>query len=903
MRTEATQQSPTANPDTRIIIGADTYASIDIGEETARLVSYKLDEQSLGGQYIIEIDNNDSSLITKQYEGQDVSVYLGFVGSTGSYLHTLTVEKQRFISKAGKLLMQLLCYDTLGKLSLFEGSVGGSIWNHPSQSSAALDQVVLPSGEGLPAALKTAILAQYDKTAWEIITAINTATVGVNITKDSQDDTALSLKPLVVAQDARSGILQALRNTSTYPRLKTNTKDIDFIKPDFYGVAYSFSVGNLFFNDTDERAAVTPNKIVFHGIDVARTLLTTATPHGENAASIALLGQIIEHNDYDPISRENSTTQAVVDAKADARLAKLLLSKGTGTFIAPMHCSLEMYDKVTLVDDRYAPPKTITGYVFRIIREYDRGIYRITVELGGVETGYTPSGGKEAKINPTAPQVTPGNPNINWEYTLPKAIQGYQHDIHFVADDQDTVSWLAGTITFYDGTTQAVAAGNTGNLSDTDVRYIYFDLNDASPNVLKVATVAAYIAGLTESKGVLCLIQKGSAAGIKATVIPSYGKEPLITADVINMAGLLEYDFGSGTKLQAILATQISAGNLKLTSGTVKDGEWYKQTGVVIDASYGVSLYGGHVALRTFATSGAYDTWKALADIDNLTGVQCYVGTDGKIYAGAGTVYLDASGIVIKDVGSTAYFQIYWNGAGPGTLGYIRAKAQTEFAVTAAANKYLVLEGLAIRTVGDFTPYVTGDDDLGDVTHYWGKLYVGQPYNYIGGSDGDLDFYVKNTAGNASVLAMYIADGDDPIIHMAEGALVVATDSYIHLYATTDIDIWPGTDASAYRVWMKRLAVAVDNTLLVIGTVYQNTTDYPIFLTLSVTLTSTQSCYILADPATNPPTTVRARVGNGNVLTDILSMSFIIPCGWYYKITSDATDLLYCQVETIGQDT
>jgi len=99
-------------------------------------------------------------------------------------------------------------------------------------------------------------------------------------------------------------------------------------------------------------------------------------------------------------------------------------------------------------------------------------------------------------------------------------------------------------------------------------------------------------------------------------------------------------------------------------ANAAKTGEWYRETGVALDATYGVSLYGGNVALRTFANVATYNTWKALEDIDDLTGVQCYVGTDGKIYAGAGNVKLDADGITIT--GQDLMFNY-----GEGLVGYV----------------------------------------------------------------------------------------------------------------------------------------------------------------------------------------------------------------------------------------
>ena len=70
-------------------------------------------------------------------------------------------------------------------------------------------------------------------------------------------------------------------------------------------------------------------------------------------------------------------------------------------------------------------------------------------------------------------------------------------------------------------------------------------------------------------------------------------------------------------------------------ANAAKTGEWYDASGVEIDATHGINIYGTANALTTRATK---------------TGtIQCYVGADGKIYAGAGTVILDATvGVTIK---------------------------------------------------------------------------------------------------------------------------------------------------------------------------------------------------------------------------------------------------------------
>jgi len=109
-------------------------------------------------------------------------------------------------------------------------------------------------------------------------------------------------------------------------------------------------------------------------------------------------------------------------------------------------------------------------------------------------------------------------------------------------------------------------------------------------------------------------------------------KSTSLTAD-----GLVVLDEVQEGTYGLTLATSISAGKI-LLSKTEKDGLWYEESGVVLDATYGIALYGGEGinAFRTFATEEDYEAG---------TPVQVYIGTDGKLYAGAGAVVLDATGL------------------------------------------------------------------------------------------------------------------------------------------------------------------------------------------------------------------------------------------------------------------
>ena len=122
-----------------------------------------------------------------------------------------------------------------------------------------------------------------------------------------------------------------------------------------------------------------------------------------------------------------------------------------------------------------------------------------------------------------------------------------------------------------------------------------------------------------------------------------------------------------------ILNTQIEAGYLKLTADTRKVNDWYNEHGVVLDATRGISLYGGQVALRTFDTEAHYLQW---LNYGITTNIQCQVASDGSLSAGDGNVLLNASGLQIKanDVlqiynGTTKVGRLYSNASQFGFIG------------------------------------------------------------------------------------------------------------------------------------------------------------------------------------------------------------------------------------------
>jgi hypothetical protein len=595
--------------------------------------------------------------------------------------------------------------------------------------------------------------------------------------------------------------------------------------------------------------------------------------HAHDSSSVTALGEF-----KIPIEDASVTSDADCEKRATAWISKRVAEANQGMVVVPTNCGQELYDMITITDTRSG--KTSTGRAARIEWEYEptKDTDTMAIYLGGVSQ--TPGGMRPGTVDSDISDlsVITNNglpdwsdiPYVDWSTILPKAIQGYQHDVHFApiiaagVYDQTHIAWTSTNgINFYDGTHIHVTENANSEIPSTGIYYIYFDASEASPVTLHYTTdFASLLTGANASYlGLLCMVQRGSAPGIAPTILPSYGKEPLITTDMIQMAGFKTWtDPATGIVYDAILGTDVTAGHITLsaiqtagattiinqesiptstaigdvwiktstgqtycaasvganeikagewvlfqdediaaalqvasdaqdtadgkivtfvqtsiptstdvgdlwvdsdddnklyraasiganeikagewvlvrdsgistalsdaataianaataqgeadskiityfqndaptTNLTVGDlwvdtndhyrvyrytgsgwteilfiGNWYQKTGVVLDAVYGISLYGGHVALRTFATETAYNTWVGGADIDSLTGVQCYIGTDGAICAGSGAISLGYYGIKLTGTGSGNYGLAIYNQSGI-FRGYINA--------------------------------------------------------------------------------------------------------------------------------------------------------------------------------------------------------------------------------------
>ena len=693
MRTGATQSTPIANPGVVVTIGADSYSCADGG----LLVDIQSHEMLYGGEYTVELDNSDSTLTSKNYKGSAVYIYWGFIGQTGSTMHKLTVDDQCFISKNGKLLLQLHCIDDWGRLSFYSATLGGTLWNYPEQSAESLATRTLPSGDSLPADLITAISSQYDVTISQVVDRVLLDTMGILAIPESgfDDPWYTTKKPTINASDARSIISNALDFSNSYLRPYQNQFVV--VNPSNGGLSYSYSVSNLFFSNVDFDALVRPNKIVYHGVDKFGGMLITEPPHGENAASINIIGLVTEHRFYNWEEIESISTQADANDASDAAMTKLETSLSRGTVVAPMHCSQELLDKVQIVDDRYSPARTTTGYVYEILREYSAGVYRITLTLGGVATFYTPQGGTAkggSKFPPSVPPpiVDSGNP------TIPKGEQSYLCDIEFVSVDYNHVTWANASVTFADGTVQNIP---NGNLTLTGTHYMYVIIGTSQ---LQNSLVYSDAVGLDRVFVGVCSI--GSAPGILAYTINPYTDSILINRDKV-MDGLIsDLQLASNAVTEAKIAANAVTGG-KIAAYSIVGNHIQANA---IDAS---KIQAGAITADKIS-AGAITAIKInVASLDSIS-TNCGTLTAGTIngvtiYGGNGTVKLDYTGINIAGAAlfffSSGGFSAYQGSLG-GTGGGVSLYGMNSLLLMAASGNMTLSSSGRIYLSG--ATYVTG---------------------------------------------------------------------------------------------------------------------------------------------------------------------------------------------------
>ena len=590
------------------------------------------------------MDNSDESLNSKDYKGEEVVINFGFTDSAGSDTNLVWVDTCSFIAKDGKLLLQLNCVDIFTLLQRSKASHTSMVWNYPWQDATELAELNLPlSNEPIPDNLIAEISAHSDKCIWEgdgtgiLERTLDLVTSGViDVLLDDDDGYTTTEKPLINGYTTQDVLMQAMEVTKSYLLWKPD-KDLHVIQPDAHASVYSYNTNTLFFYESESTNIVLPNRVYYwfiNKVDPADpTTWVWTEGHAVDTDSYNKLGFYIdEHHNTELEEWEGIATQAEANSRATARLSKIQLSKVSGSLEAPMHCAQELFDAITVIDSNYTSPRTITGYVFGIERVYDRGIYKITLTLGGVATGY--ANGVQQVSNITKTSI--GKPPTDPVWTVSPGLQSFIANIDFTSVDWDTISWTAGNIKLANGDIQSILAGS---LDMTTTHYLYCIWGNST-----LQNSLLYSDAIGKDKVFVAVASKASTIAQKAYVLNPHTDSILINTDKV-MDGLV-----TNLKLGAEAVTEAKIAASAVTGGKIA------ALSIVGGHIQTLQIDSGHINTEAIVadkiSAGAVTAVKInVATLDAIT-ANCGTLTAGTIngvtiYAGAEAVKLSATGITI----------------------------------------------------------------------------------------------------------------------------------------------------------------------------------------------------------------------------------------------------------------
>jgi len=304
-------------------------------------------------------------------------------------------------------------------------------------------------------------------------------------------------------------------------------------------------------------------------------------------------------------------------------------------------------------------------------------------------------------------------------------------------------------------------------------------------------------------------------------------------------------DVDEGSTYQKILATNLSAGNIKLTSGLVAAGEWYDTGGVRINASTGIDIYGGSTAFRTYASATSQT-------------IQCQVNSSGQITAAAGSIILDANGL--KIVGQAAIIADTTNA----TRGYMYANS-TDILVYSADSAGVV---------------VSGDR---------GILIESRNGSYS---------VALTSAGNITLGADAIIVNANIEPGIGSYNIVASGDGFNGIYVSTI-----GAPSGSLNVVSMQTTISDVTGSRSVGTAYQPSASYPVEVSTEVQVNASVGSAILYTGASSGAVTQESgRIDNLNASAVIGTITKIVPAGYWYKISQVAGTVSIVKVleTTIG---
>jgi len=599
---KAAQQHGALNPLYKIVLtkGEDSYTY-----DNKRILPSEHDEAMYSHTAKIVLNNRDKELNDKNLKGYDAVISYGVVSSAGEEYSTaapLIVIDQQFDSDPNKLTCTL---ELEGMPNLMSEDEASEAYQPDADDTKTVKTLV---NEIAGATLAPFTHCHAFEVVWD----------------DGYDDLADKYQPkdsfrIYTKSSRLAALRRVLDFTANVPRFENDGK-IHILKPvtsgDNFDAEYSLQRGqHQFFSKAYKETLIFPNRIVVES-------QPDDDPQYSGEATIdgyASLPAKVKKTEFVQLRLESNDQATSI---GEALIAKAEMGASRGQAEIRINVGSEVFDYIKVTDQRQGD--TRTGNLGYIHRRFGKDKWVMTFGFGNWLTSL-----RYQKMLKELETYTDAGQYFN------RLIVGDLNAEHILADNVDFV-WIDP-----DNTIDLSQIGDTlDNLPDGEV-YARVKTLHLDAGQIKLDENIIYSSGYNPTEKFD--LNLDDLDDIPDGTVFQRAKSAALTAD-----GLVVLDNVVVGTYDLLLATDISAGHA-LLSKTVKDGNWYEESGVVIDATYGIALYGGEGinAFRTFADADAYEAG---------TPVQVYIGTDGKLYAGGGDVWLDDDGVSFKGARAKFYY-------------------------------------------------------------------------------------------------------------------------------------------------------------------------------------------------------------------------------------------------------
>jgi len=488
-----------------------------------------------------------------------------------------------------------------------------------------------------------------------------------------------------------------------------------------YDYEYTLEGGHVFFAKAYRKALVIPNYVVVQSRDADSPQYTG---YYTDADSITAFREVRNYIQTSLASNAQAT------AIATAVISKYQMQANMGSAEVPMNCGAEIFDYVKVTDSREGDNRV--GNLGSIRRYWRKGAFRMTFSFGGwlSVAGLLSDLEVNSDVGSSLARTTLKGQDIYLDDIVDGTVYAKIKGLHLTGGQlklDDQVYYGAG----YNPTTKELQI-ERGTTAPGDTTKLWIDTN-TTPSRIKRYSGGAWVVCTPKDLDDL----------------PNGTTYSRVNTASLNASGLVLLDQVVTGGYGLLSVSCLSAGYLQLNQYTQVSGAWYDESGVEIDAAHGINIYGTNNALTTRATK---------------TGtIQCYVGSNGAIYAGAGAVKLNASGVEI-----TGKWLFLKSGSTVGDLyqdsSYLRLESDVGICISPGDGSCTIV--LATATV---VPGVANSGTLGTSGDYWGTAYINVLYYKTHTTFADKDDLALIADLEKGIIPKEVASPDGSFISMGAG--------------------------------------------------------------------------------------------------------------------------------------